>query len=442
MGGKTSFPTVLGYGVSRRATLRLGAGAAFLPFASRAAEATRSLSRQLRIAAAKGAAVRLPPGVTAIGGLDLPEGATLIGAPGGSTLKLVGEGPLLTARFVRKIVLESIVLDAADAYIPRERGILDFIDVLDFSIEGCVFRNSTARGVNLNRCGGRFAGNMIKGVRDAGFFLLDGLGVNFDGNRLLHNDDNGAVFWATSAGRYDGSRVRHNLIEDIRNVSGGNGPWGNGVLVFSAGGVQIENNVIRRCAYSAVRNNAGHDVAVIDNNCEMLGERAMYAEFGAKRSIFKNNRIHDAGAGIGVANADRGTDGAVVAGNIITGLRETHPDPDFGPQMMWLTGIVCEKNCDIIGNTVVGPGWIGIGLGGWRENLRAEDNYLDGLDYGIAFATGDGAGNAIIKHNTITASRKAAVGATAGLNFLAGDVAEVGVAHKYPRLLVEDNRTR
>lgn len=430
------------HALSRRTLLRLGAAGAISPFAARAAQASRALSIELREAAAKGAAVRLAPGVTPIRTLDLPDGARLIGAPGGSTLKLVGAGPLITARFAKKIVLESIAFDASDGYVPREQGILELSDVFDFSIEGCVFRNSTARAVNLARCGGRFAGNTIEEARDAGFFSLDGLGVDVDNNKLRRCGDNGAVFWATSAGRYDGSRVRGNIVEDIRNLSGGNGPWGNGVLVFAAGGLRVENNKIRRCAYSAVRNNAGHDVLVIGNDCETFGERAMYAEFGAKRSTFQNNKIHDAGAGIGVANADRGTDGAVVAGNAITGLRETHPDPEFGPQMMWLTGIVCEKNCDIVGNTIVGPGWIGIGLGGWRENLRAEGNRIEGLDYGFAFATGDGAGDAVIARNSILGSRKAAIAATAGLNFLPGDVAEAGAARNYPRLRVEDNKTR
>ena len=42
-------------------------------------------------------AARLPPGVTATRSLELPPGARLIGAAGGSTLKLIGPGPLLHA---------------------------------------------------------------------------------------------------------------------------------------------------------------------------------------------------------------------------------------------------------------------------------------------------------------------------------------------------------
>ena len=139
------------------------------------------------------------------------------------------------------------------------------------------------------------------------------------------------MFWATSAGRYDGSRVRNNLIEDIRNRSGGNGPYGNGVLVWGAGSVRVEKNRIYRCAYTFVRNNAGHGIETIGNDCKTCGEKAMYAEFGAKNSTFRDNRIEDAGAGIAVANADKGTDGAIVSGNtIICASRRTIPIRNSG----------------------------------------------------------------------------------------------------------------
>jgi hypothetical protein len=164
----------------------------------------------------------------------------------------------------------------------------------------------------------------------------------------------------------------------------------------------------------------------------------MYAEFGAKRSIFRTNTIDDAGAGIAVANADKGTDDALITGNTITNLRPHHPDKEFGPSMLWLTGILAEKNCQITGNTVAG-GWIGVALGGWRENVRAEGNHLADVDYGVVFATGEGVGPGIISRNKILGARKAAIAATAGEAFLPGDVAAPGGAAKYPRLTVRDN---
>jgi hypothetical protein len=114
-------------------------------------------------------------------------------------------------------------------------------------------------------------------------------------------------------------------------------------------------------------------------------------------------------------------------------------DPEFGPAMLWLTGILVEKNAEVSGNRIVGPGWIGIALGGWRENLRAEANEISQVDYGVVLATGDGAGEATVARNRISA-RKGAVIASAGMNFLPGDLTKQG-AKTYPRLTVRDNVT-
>lgn len=427
--------------LSRRELLRLccATSASFCLPNSLAQARTDDLAQRLREAARKGAAVSLPAGEITLARLDLPDGAILQGVPGRTILKLSGLGPLLSASMARKITLENLVFDGGDGVTPKEKGLLDFSDVVNLSIRGCVIRRSSARGVMLARCGGVFAQNEIADVADAGVCSRDGLGVDFDSNHIHRCADNGLVIHATSAGRYDGSRIRNNLVEDVANRSGGNGPYGNGVLVWGAGTIRVERNRIYRCAYSAVRNNAGHGVDVIGNDCKGFREKAMYAEFGAKNSVFRDNRIEDAGAGIAIANADQGTDGAIVSGNTIISMKESHPDPEFGPQMLWLTGILAEKNADITGNRIIGPGWIGIALGGWRENLRAEANEISGVDYGIVLATGEGAGDATVAHNRISA-KKAAVIASAGMNFLPGDLTKSG-AEKYPRLIVRDNET-
>jgi len=106
--------------------------------------------------------------------------------------------------------------------------------------------------------------------------------------------------------------------------------------------------------------------------------------------------------------------------------------------MFWMTGILAEKNCEIAGNNIVGPAWIGVMLGGYRENLRAEGNNILGADYGVAFATGLRVGDGVIARNKITGSRKAAVVAMAGARVLEGDVLAAG-GRSYPRLRVEGN---
>lgn len=405
------------------------------PAAAAPPDATQWLRDRLREAARTGAAVRLPPGVTATRSLTLEAPVSLIGA--GSTLRLIGPGPLLRGEGVAAVTLENVAFDGGGAsFADRKTGLVHFADVPRLTIHGCAFRRSGGRGVDLLRCGGRFAQNIVEHVRDAGLFSLDGLGVDIDGNDIRRCGDNGVQIWTSVAGRYEGSRIRNNRIEDIANLSGGDGPYGNGIAIWGAGFVRVETNRISRCAYTAVRNNAGHDVEVIGNECKGFGERAMYAEFGAKRATFKNNKIDDAGAGIALANAERGTDIGLVTGNVITGLHETHPDDEFGPQMSWLTGIEAESNVVVAGNTVIG-GWMGVRCGGYRQNIRVEDNHLIDNEYGVTFQIGEGVGRAVIARNEIRGARKAAIAAIAGQEIVPGDVSRPEIASKYPGVVIE-----
>jgi len=396
--------------------------------------------RELRQAARRGGAVKLRPGVTQIRSLELPPGATLVGGPA-STLRLVGPGPLLHARGGRSITIENVVLEGEGGSLERDRGLLEFEDIPELSLRGCAIRNSKAHGISLRRCGGVFAQNRVERARHAGYKSVDGLGMEVEGNRFGDCGDNGVLVWTSAEGAYEGSRLRNNLIEDIHNFSGGDGPYGNGIGVYRAGSVRVENNRIRRCAYSAVRCAGAHDALVEGNDCQGLGERAMYAEFGAKRVSFRNNRIDDAGAGIGIANSDRGTDFGVATGNVITGLRPKHPDVEFGPKMFWLSGVEGEKNCEISGNRIIGPAWIGVALGGWRQNVRVEDNFIQDADYGIVFATGPDVGSGVIAGNRIFGSRKAAISAFAGPEPVGGDLLAPGGGGRHPRLVVSGNQT-
>lgn len=431
---------------TRRDALRLLA-ASLSPFASASAvfaapDSTDWLRKELREAARRGGAVRLPAGVTAVRSLDIEDSVTIVGAKGGSTLRLVGQGPLLRGAALGSVTLESVIFDGGgDRFSDAKQGLLDFADVARLSIHGCTIRRSAARGVNLLRCGGRFAENVIENIKDVGYFSLDGLGVDIDGNKVRECGDNGVQVWTTVAGRFEGSRIRNNEISDIHNFSGGDGAYGNGVSIWGSGFVLVENNVIRRCAYTAVRNNAGHDVSVIGNDCKGFGERAMYAEFGAKRAAFRDNKIDDAGSGIALANAERGTDIGWVTGNVITGLHETHPDDEFGPEMSWLTGVEAESNVEIAGNVIVG-GWMGVRCGGYRQNIRVESNRLVDNDYGVTFQIGDGVGDAVIARNEIRGSKKAAIAAIAGQDIVPGDVSQPEIAKKYPRLTIRDNDLR
>jgi hypothetical protein len=61
------------------------------------------------------------------------------------------------------------------------------------------------------------------------------------------------------------------------------------------------------------------------------------------------------------------------------------------------------------------------------------------VDYGVVFATGEGAGEATIVGNRIRA-RKAAVIASAGMTFFPEDLTKPG-AKVYPRITLKGNET-
>ena len=166
-------------------------------------------------------------GVLAMSALTLEAPATLVGA--GTVLRLIGPVRCCASTCRRTHAREDVFDGGGARFADRRTGLLDLADVPQLSIHGCTIRRSAGRGVNLLRCGGRFAQNIVEDVRDAGYFSLDGLGVDIDGNKIRRCGDNGVQVWTTVAGRYEGSRVRNNEIADIHNLSGGDGAYGNGV---------------------------------------------------------------------------------------------------------------------------------------------------------------------------------------------------------------------
>jgi hypothetical protein len=158
---RSNFP---GDDLSRRGLLRLCCAVSLSSVYANPQARARAvdIARDLREAARRGAAVNLPAGEITIGGLDLPDDAILRGVAGRTVLKLSGAGPLLSGSMARRMTLESLVFDGGAGHAPRDRGLLDFSDVVDLSIRGCVIRNSTARGLNLIRCGGAVSQTRIE----------------------------------------------------------------------------------------------------------------------------------------------------------------------------------------------------------------------------------------------------------------------------------------
>ena len=221
--------------------------------------------------------------------------------PAPTRLTLEGGGPLISADGAARIALSGLVLDGAGRALEGDRGLVDLSNVGDISMRDCVVERSGGAGVRLRACGGRIERNDLRDIAFGGIFTTDATDLAIDDNRIEHCGDNGVQVWRSAAGD-DGTRVSGNRIGDIRSDSGGAGQNGNGVSVFRAGGVLVANNTIRRCAFSAVRNNGGAGVLISNNSCADLGETAVFAEFDFEGCVISGNSIDGARCGVQMVN--------------------------------------------------------------------------------------------------------------------------------------------
>jgi uncharacterized secreted repeat protein (TIGR03808 family) len=122
--------------------------------------------------------------------------------------------------------------------------------------------------------------------------------------------------------------------------------------MFRAGGVVVTNNTIRRCDFSAVRNNGGAGVIISANSCTDLGETAIFAEFDFERCIISDNSIDGAICGVQMVNfaGSRGR-AAVCSGNIVRNLKST---PSHSGHVGYECGVKAEADATVSGNVIEG----------------------------------------------------------------------------------------
>jgi uncharacterized secreted repeat protein (TIGR03808 family) len=398
------------------------------------ADASAALRRAVDAATRAGRPCILRAGTLHTAGLRLPDGARLIGFPGATRLVLRGGGPLIAAESAARITLSGLVFDGADVSLESDRGLIDFSNVGELSISDCAIEHSGGVGLRLRGCGGWIERNRIQDIAAGGVFTTDANGLVIDDNRVERCGDNGIQVWRSTGGD-DGTRVSGNRVSDIKNISGGDGQYGNGVSIFRAGGVVVTNNTIRRCAYTAVRNNGGAGVLVSDNSCADLGETAIFAEFDFEGCVIANNSIDGAACGVQMVNfADHKGRAAVCSGNIIRNLR---PNPNQSGHEF---GIKVEADATVSGNVIEGAPWVGI-LVGWGASLRdvaVQGNVVRDAPIGIGVSIAQGAGSAVIADNVISGASQ---GAVLGMNFdkpATADLARGGSAP--PQLRISGNQ--
>lgn len=390
-------------------------------------------------AVSEGQPLFVPAGDYLVSNIDLPSGLTMVGVPGQSRIRYAGDGHLMFATGVSNIRLEGLVLDG------NNRPLADYAPALlhistgaNIAVEDCMILGSLKDGVMFDRVAGRIDRCTITGIIGAAFVSNDAQGLTVSDNVVTDCADNGILIHRWSEGR-DATRVTGNRIERIRAVSGGTGPFGNGINVFRADEVLIANNTIHDCDFSAIRCNAASNMQVVANHCTMAGETALFAEFGFQGAIIANNIIDDAASGIMVTNFLDGGRMGVVQGNIVRNLtgRSRHPteEPIYG------IGIGAEADTTITGNVVENAPHSGInaGWGPYLRNVIISQNVIRRTPIGVQVSVVDGVGASIITDNIFDETPE---GAVVGMRWLEQVTGDLTKARTVPdTLTIEGNRT-
>jgi uncharacterized secreted repeat protein (TIGR03808 family) len=375
--------------------------------------------------------VAIPAGVSHVSQLRISGDIRLVGAGRSSRLIAIGPGPLLAIDHADSVTIENVAFEGNGAAPGGEAGLIEARDVAVFSFVDCAIENASGYGLKAERCGGRIARSSFRALSQSAIHSLDAAGLSILDNRVEDCGANGVQVWRSAAG-YDGTILRDNRIARIRADPGGDGPYGNAISVFRAGGVSCAGNSIREAAFSGIRFNSSSDATILGNNCADIGETAIYVEFAFQGATVSSNVVDGASTGIAVTNVDQGGRLAAVTGNVMRNCIK--PLPQGGANSG--VGIHVEADTIVSGNAIDNSSFAGLTLGygvGLRDVIAA-DNILN--DFGVAVSVAPGAGGATIRDNRIHARRAAIVG-MAWEEVVSTDLARD--AAKYPLLTIVGN---
>src|ERR1041384_2881212 len=139
--------------------------------------------------------------------------------------------------------------------LPENSALVVFEQCSDLRIMDCEVTGSGRSGIRLFEVQGTVSGTTIAKTADVAIYSLDARGLTIQ-NNIVRGAGNGGILVHRSKKSDDGTLVLDNRIEDINNLAGGSGQYGNAINVFRAGNVIVGGNRISRAAYSAVRGNA------------------------------------------------------------------------------------------------------------------------------------------------------------------------------------------
>lgn len=365
---------------------------------------TKALQKAIDRASLEGKKLVLPGGVYKTGPLTMRAGLHIEGVAGSTILQFsAGEG-LMFGRDISNLTFSHLIFDGAsrafsnkdvDALIQLER-------VKNFSIAHCVIKDSLKSGISLYDTSGEVVHSQISECGVSGLFTLNSEGLEISHNNIQSCGNNGILVWRSEKG-YDGTIVTNNHIKNIEARAGGTGQNGNGVNIFRAAHVVVSNNVITECTFSAVRNNGGDNVQILNNSCSQLGEVALYSEFKFEGAVINNNLIDGAHVGISITNFNEGGRLATATGNLIRNIKKRKGVPAIG--------IAVEADTLVSGNVIESVEGAGIGIG-WQQFLRqvtANNNLIRDVEIGIGVSTHNDAGFALIATNMIYGAKQGGI---------------------------------
>lgn len=400
----------------------------------------KAFNRLLREAASRDMPVFLPPGIYRLSDIELPANIRIAGVPDATRLVYSGEGSFIRALGAKRVTLTDLVIDGANRWLAdNQPGLVTFQQVEKLTLEGCEILGAQKFAVWAERCGGRIDGNTLSGAAASAVYAVECRDFAIRDNVVSDCGDGGILVHRWTKG-FDGTIVTGNRISRILAKSGGTGEYGNGINVFRADGVQVANNHVSDCAFTAIRSNAGSNVQITGNQCLGSGETAIYSEFGFDGAMIASNIIDGAANGILSVNFNEGGRLAVISGNLIRNLRLTAPyeqeDAFFG------IGIEAESDAAVTGNVIEGaPRWgMLIGWGPYLRDVNVTGNVIRNSSVGIAATVVEGAGHASIRQNVFSGLSDAAIAGYRWIEKVTDDLSMAG-AESFPHLDIADNRT-
>lgn len=368
-----------------------------------------SLQRAIDECAHTRVPLAVAPGVYQASALRLPSGTEIVGIRGATKFVVSSAAALVSALDADYVTLSGLVLDGELRPLPDGGALVEFDQVRRARIVDCEIVNAGNIAIACSDTEGEITSTLFIDTADVAIHSVDARGLLIAGNTIVGAGNNGIQIWRRQSGD-DGTFVLDNRIEDIANLAGGSGQYGNAVNVFRAGNVTVRGNRIRNCAFSAVRGNAASGIHIESNSVTDVREVALYAEFGFEGALIANNTVDRAAIGVSVTNFNEGGRLAVVQGNIIRDLLPRRPDGTDAGDGAGI-GIAVEADTAVHGNVVENAPRAGLvlGWGSYLRNVAATANIVRQADIGIGVSVSSGAGSALIANNVVAEFGRGAI---------------------------------